>query len=300
MDRACTFDDDIQGTAGVTLAGLYSALRVTGDRLSDHKFLFLGAGEAGIGIGDLVVTGLMAEGVPGADAKLKCWFVDSKGLVVKSRTDLVEHKLPFAHDHAPVAGFQQAVETLRPTAIIGVSGMPRTFTQPVVETMARLNRRPIIFALSNPTSKSECTAEEAYRWTEGRAIFASGSPFKPVAYQGKTFVPGQGNNAYVFPGVGLGVIASQATRVTNEMFFVAAKTLAGMVAEKDYAQGRIYPDLRRIREVSAAIAAAVADVVFQRGLTTMKRPADLPGHIKAQMYDPTYMEYRSPGGVLSI
>jgi malate dehydrogenase (oxaloacetate-decarboxylating)(NADP+) len=300
MDRACTFDDDIQGTAGVTLAGLYSALRVTGDRLSDHKFLFLGAGEAGIGIGDLIVTGLKAEGVPESDAKLKCWFVDSKGLVVKSRTDLVEHKLPFAHDHAPVAGFQQAVETLRPTAIIGVSGMPRTFTQPIVETMARLNRRPIVFALSNPTSKSECTAEEAYRWTEGRVIFASGSPFKPVAYQGKTFVPGQGNNAYVFPGVGLGVIASQATRVTNEMFFVAAKTLAGMVAEKDYEQGRIYPDLRRIREVSAAIATAVADVVFQRGLTTMKRPADLPAHIKAQMYDPTYMEYRSPGVVPSI
>jgi malate dehydrogenase (oxaloacetate-decarboxylating)(NADP+) len=178
--------------------------------------------------------------------------------------------------------------------------MPRTFTQPIVETMARLNRRPIVFALSNPTSKSECTAEEAYRWTEGRVIFASGSPFKPVAYQGKTFVPGQGNNAYVFPGVGLGVIASQATRVTNEMFFVAAKTLAGMVAEKDYEQGRIYPDLRRIREVSAAIATAVADVVFQRGLTTMKRPADLPAHIKAQMYDPTYMEYRSPGVVPSI
>ena len=296
MDRACTFDDDIQGTAGVTLAGLYSALRVTGGRLSDHKFLFLGAGEAGIGIGDLIVTGLMAEGVPEADAKLKCWFVDSKGLVVKSRTDLVEHKLPYAHDHAPVAGFREAVESLRPTAIIGVSGMPRTFTQPVVETMARLNRRPIVFALSNPTSKSECTAEEAYRWSEGRAIFASGSPFKPVAYQGKTFVPGQGNNAYVFPGVGLGVIASQAARVTNEMFFVAAKTLAGMVTETDYEQGRIYPDLRRIREVSAAIAVAVADVVFQRGLTTMKRPADLPAHVKSQMYDPTYMEYRSPGG----
>jgi malate dehydrogenase (oxaloacetate-decarboxylating)(NADP+) len=292
-DRACTFDDDIQGTAGVTLAGLYSALRITGNRLSDQKVLFLGAGEAGIGIGDLIVTGLAAEGMPEAEAKLRCWFVDSKGLVVSSRTDLVEHKLPYAHDHAPAMGFLQAVESLRPTAIIGVSGMPRTFTQPVVEAMARLNRRPIVFALSNPTSKAECTAEEAYQWSEGRAIFASGSPFKPVTYNGKTFVPGQGNNAYVFPGVGLGVIASQATRVTNEMFFVAAKTLAGMVTDKDYEQGRIYPDLKRIREVSAAIAAAVAEVVYRRGLTTMKRPADLEALVKAQMYDPAYMEYRS-------
>jgi malate dehydrogenase (oxaloacetate-decarboxylating)(NADP+) len=299
-DRACTFDDDIQGTAGVTLAGLYSALRITGNRLSDQKVLFLGAGEAGIGIGDLIVTGLVAEGMPEAEARLRCWFVDSKGLVVKSRTDLVEHKLPYAHDHAPAAGFLQAVESLRPTAVIGVSGMPRTFTQPVVEAMARLNRRPIIFALSNPTSKAECTAEEAYQWSEGRAIFASGSPFKPVAYNGKTFVPGQGNNAYVFPGVGLGVIASQATRVTNEMFFAAAKTLAGMVTDQDYEQGRIYPDLKRIREVSAAIAVAVAEVVYRRGLTTMKRPADLQALVKAQMYDPTYMEYRSPAGVPSI
>jgi malate dehydrogenase (oxaloacetate-decarboxylating)(NADP+) len=170
--------------------------------------------------------------------------------------------------------------------------MPRTFTQPIVEAMARVNRRPIVLALSNPTSKSECTAEQAYEWSEGRAIFASGSPFKPVEYKGRTFVPGQGNNAYVFPGVGLGVIASHATRVTDEMFFAAAKTLAGMVTEKDYDQGRIYPELGRIREVSAAIALAVAEVVFQRGLTAMKRPADLHAHIKAQMYDPTYPEYR--------
>ena len=291
-DRACTFDDDIQGTAGVTLAGLYSALRVTGNRLTDQKFLFLGAGEAGIGIGDLIVTGLTAEGMTEAEAKLRCWFVDSKGLVVKSRTDLVPHKRPFAHDHPPVADFLAAVESLRPTAIIGVSGMPRTFTQPVVEAMARWNRRPIVFALSNPTSKSECTAEQAYLWSEGRAIFASGSPFKPVVYNGKTFVPGQGNNAYVFPGVGLGVIASQATRVSDEMFFVAAKTLAGMVQEKDYELGRIYPDLGRIREVSGAIAAAVAEVAYTRGLTAMKRPADLHTLVKSHMYDPAYPEYR--------
>src|SRR5512134_2470790 len=293
-DRACTFDDDIQGTAAVTLAWMYSALRITGNKLTDHKFLFLGAGEAGIGIGDLIVTGLTAEGMPEAEAKRRCWFVDSKGLVVKSRADLVEHKLPYAHDHAPVSDFLQAVESLKPTAIVGVSGMPRTFTMPIVEAMARLNPHPIVFALSNPTSKAECTAEEAYTWSDGRAVFASGSPFPPVTYKGKTFVPGQGNNAYIFPGVGLGVIASEATRVTDEMFFVAAKTLAKMVTAEDYAKGRIYPGLDRIREVSAAIAIAVAEVAYRGGLTTMKRPNDLPAYIQAQMYDPTHVEYIPP------
>ena len=290
-NRSCTFDDDIQGTAGVTLAGLYSALGITGNRLSDHKFLFLGAGEAGIGIGDLIVTGLMAEGMAEGDARRKCWYVDSKGLVVKGRTDLVHHKLPYAHDHAFIGDLLQAVETIRPTALIGVSGMPRTFTKPVVEAMARMNRRPILFALSNPTSKSECTAEEAYAWTEGAVIFASGSPFPPVTYQGKTFLPGQGNNAYIFPGVGLGVIATEAERVTDEMFFVAARTLSKLVTPEDYAKGRIYPGLERIREVSAAIAVAVAEVAFRDGLTRMKRPADLPEYVKAQMYDPTHAEY---------
>jgi malate dehydrogenase (oxaloacetate-decarboxylating)(NADP+) len=290
-DLACTFDDDIQGTAAVVLAGLYSALRITGNKLTDHRFLFLGAGEAGIGIGDLIVTGLTAEGLPEDEARRRCCFVDSKGLVVKSRADLVEHKRPYAHDLAPVSGFLEAIESLKPTAIIGVSGMPRTFTKPIVEAMARINRRPIVFALSNPTSKAECTAEEAYAWSEGSAIFASGSPFPPVTCKGKTFVPGQGNNAYIFPGVGLGVIASEATRVTDEMFFVAARKLADLVSEDDLAQGRIFPSLTRIREVSAVIATAVAEVAFKRSLTKMNRPSDLSAHIKAQMYDPTYKEY---------
>jgi malate dehydrogenase (oxaloacetate-decarboxylating)(NADP+) len=290
-DRACVFDDDIQGTGGVTLAGIYSALRVTGGRLSDQKFLFLGAGEAGIGIGDLIVTGLVAEGMPEAEARRRCWYVDIKGLVVKSRTDLSQHHLPFAHDHAFIGDFLQAVETIRPTAIIGVSGAPRLFNQPVIEAMARINRRPIVFALSNPTSKSECTAEEAYAWSEGRVVFASGSPFPPVTYGGKTFAPGQSNNSYIFPGVGLGVLASEATRITDEMFFAAAKALAGTVTEEDRAAGRIFPRLARIREVSVAIAVAVADVAFQRGLTKMNRPPDLAAHIQAQMYDPSYAEY---------
>lgn len=290
-DRACTFDDDIQGTAGVTLAGLYAALRLTGNRLTDHKFLFLGAGEAGIGIGDLIVMGLKKESLSDADARRRCWFVDSKGLVVKGRTDLVEHKRPYAHDHPPEKDFLRAVEAIQPTALIGVSGTPSTFTKPVVEAMAKRNQRPIILALSNPTSKAECTAEEAYTWSGGRAIFASGSPFKPVTLAGRRFVPGQGNNSYIFPGVGLGVMASEATRVTDEMFFVAATTLASLVTESDLAEGRIYPGLARIREVSATIGTAVAEVAFQRGLAKIPRPANLRAYVEAQMYDPSYVDY---------
>ncbi len=290
-DRICTFNDDIQGTAGVTLSGAYSSLRLTGGKLTDMRFLFQGAGEAGIGIGDLIVEALKAEGLTEAEAHRRCWFVDSKGLVVRSRTDLASHKLPYAHDHAPVATLLEAVETLKPTMLIGVSGMAQAFTEAVVRAMGRLNRRPVIFALSNPTSQAECTAEQAYAWSEGRAIFASGSPFGPVTLNGVTHIPGQGNNSYIFPGVGLGVVASEATRVTDEMFFLAARTLASLVTDADLQLGRVFPDLKRIREVSATIATAVADNVFQRGLTRLRRPADLAAHIKSTMYDPQYSVY---------
>lgn len=290
-DRACTFNDDIQGTAGVTLAGLLSSEALTGLPLPRQRILFLGAGEAGIGIGDLIVEALRLAGVPEADARRQCWFVDSKGLVTKGRTDLVEHKLRFAHEHAPTATLLEAVEALKPTALVGVSGMPQTFTEPIVRAMARINPRPVVFALSNPTSKAECTAEQCYAWTEGRGIFASGSPFAPVVLDGVTHVPGQGNNSYIFPGVGLGVIASESTRVTDEMFYVAARTLAGLVTPADLGVGRLYPELGRIREVSLAIGTAVAEVAFARGLTRMPRPADLTAHVRGTMFDPTYPAY---------
>ena len=208
--------------------------------------------------------------------------------VVQDRTDLADHKLPYAHPHAPLTDLLSAVEALRPTALIGVAGMPRTFTQPVVEAMARINARPIIFALSNPTSKSECTAEQAYQWTNGQAIFASGSPFDPVTVQGKTFVPGQGNNAYIFPGVGLGVVASGAERVTDKMFMAAAKVLASLTAPEDLAQGRIYPSLTRIRDVSAAIATAVAELAYKHGIARHPRPEDVAAFVRTQMYEPEY------------
>lgn len=289
--KVCCFNDDIQGTAAVILAGVYSALRITQGSLKNQIILFQGAGEAGIGIGDLIVSAMQAEGVPADEARQHCWFVDSKGLVVKSRKDLAEHKLPYAHDHASCPDLQRAIDSLKPTVLIGVSGMPKAFTQPIVESMSKLNQRPVIFALSNPTSKAECSAEEAYTWSQGRAIFASGSPFNPVTYHGKTFVPGQGNNTYIFPGVGLGVIACEAKHVTAPMFFTAAKTLANHVLESDLAQGRIFPALTRIQEVSAAIAAAVAEVAYDEKLARKKRPKDLLAFIKSLMFVPHYTSY---------
>ena len=290
-NRYCMFNDDIQGTASVALAGLYSALRITGGKISQQRLLFLGAGEAAIGIGDLVSSAMTEEGLSLSEAHANCWFVDSKGLVVKSRTDLVEHKKPYAHDFPFHQDLLSAVEALKPTAIIGVSGQPKTFTPAIIEAMARINERPIIFALSNPTSKAECTSEEAYRHTKGRAIFASGSPFPTVTMDGRTFVPGQANNAYIFPGVGLGVIAAQATRVTDEMFTAAAKTLVAQVTEEDLQTGCLFPSLSRIRNVSATIALAVAKVVFTRGLTSIAEPADLSGHIRSIMYEPDFHPY---------
>jgi malate dehydrogenase (oxaloacetate-decarboxylating)(NADP+) len=287
-DKACVFNDDIQGTAAVALAGLLSALRATGGNLNDQKLLFLGAGEAATGIADLVVSAMVAQGASEAEALRRNWLVDSRGLVVKDRPGLTEHKLRFAHDQAPIGDFLTAIRTLKPTAIIGVAAVGGAFTPEVLQAMTEINDRPIVFALSNPTSKSECTAEEAYRHTEGRALFACGSPYDPVQLNGKTLVPRQGNNSYIFPGVGLGAIAAGARLVTDEMFMAAAYTLAHLVDETDIQQGSLYPSLPRIREVSAHIGAAVAEVAYRRGLATGHVPNDLIGHVQSQMYDPHY------------
>jgi len=287
-DQINVFNDDIQGTAAVALAGLFSALRVSGGKLADQRVLFLGAGEAATGIADLVVSAMMAEGVSEAEALRRTWLVDSRGLVVKDRAGLTDHKLRYAHDHAPVGDFLTAIRTLRPTAIIGVAAVGGAFTPEVLQTMAEINDWPIVFALSNPTSKGECSAEEAYRHTGGRALFACGSPYAPVQLDGKTFVPRQGNNSYIFPGVGLGATASGSRLVTDEMFMAAAHTLAYLVSQDDIEQGSLYPALPRIREVSAHIAVAVAEVAYRRGLATVPRPNDMMAFIESQMYDPHY------------
>ena len=287
-DRVCTFNDDIQGTAAVVLAGIFSALRITGGKLAEQRILFFGAGEAATGIANLIATAMSEQGLDAGEARKRCWLFDSHGLVVASRRDLAAHKRPFAHAHDSIADFPSAVRELRPSAIVGVAAVGGTFTGEVLEDMARINRQPIVLALSNPTSKAECTAEQAYRHTGGRALFACGSPFDPVTLEGKSYVPRQGNNSYIFPGVGLGVIASGARRVTDAMFMAAARTLAGLVTEGDLGQGSLYPALPRIREVSAHIAAAVAQVAYQGELASGKAPADVLAYVKSQMYDPRY------------
>ena len=290
-NKICTFNDDIQGTAAVVLSGLFSALRLTKRPLKEQQILFFGAGEAGIGIGSLIASAIAGEGLKIEDARKHCWFVDSKGLVIKSRDHLAEHKLHFAHDFKTCPDLLSAIHALKPTAVIGVSTIAKAFNKDVVEAMAKYNERPMVFALSNPTSKAECSAEEAYTWSKGKAIYASGSPFPACTYEGKTFVPGQGNNAYVFPGIGLGIVAAEAKHVTDRMFSEAAKALAAQVQTSDLDVGRIYPSLKRIQEVSAHIGAAVAEVAFKDNLARVKRPADVLAFVKASMWQPRYESY---------
>jgi len=290
-DRIPTFNDDIQGTAAVALAGILSALRITGGALAEQTLLFQGAGEAASGIADLAVQAMVANGMDAAQARRRCWLVDSKGLVVRQRADLAAHKQPYAHDHAPLSTLLDAVKALRPTAIIGVAAVGGAFTEDVVRAMAAQNKRPIVFALSNPTSKSECTAGHAYKWSEGRALFACGSPFDPVTMDGRTHVPRQGNNSYIFPGVGLGVIVSGASRVPDEMFMAAAHTLAKQVTDDDLRQGSLYPPLKNVRDVSAHIAAAVAKIAFAKGLASVAEPPDVLAFVRSKMYEPRYADY---------
>ena len=290
-ERIPTFNDDIQGTAAVTLAGIISALRVTGGRLVDQTILFQGAGEAATGIANLTVAAMVAQGLSQDAARRRCWLVDSQGLVVASRTGLAAHKQAFAHEHAPVADLLAAVKALKPTAIVGVAAVGGAFTDKVLAEMARLNDHPIVFALSNPTSKAECTAEQAYTATQGRALFACGSPFDPVSIGSRTLVPRQGNNSYIFPGVGLGAIVSRTSRITDAMFMAAATTLAGLVESSDLAQGSLYPALARVREVSAHIAAAVAKIAFAERLAGVPEPSDVLAFVRSRMYEPRYADY---------
>lgn len=284
----CVFDDDIQGTGSVALAGIIASERINGMSISDHKFLILGSGEAGIGIANQIVCAMVARGMDKEEAQCLCWFTDSKGLVVKSRNDLNEQKLIYAQDHPESNDLLEIVNSIQPTGIIAVTGIPGLISRDVAQAMSQLNERPLLFALSNPTSKSECTARQAYEWTHCRGIFASGSPFRAVDCGGKTFVPGQANNAYIFPGVGLGILAAEASHVVDEMFLAAAEALAENVTDQDLALGRIYPSLRRIREVSVDIATAVADIAYDHGIARRPRPEDLPAYVRSLMFEPEY------------
>ncbi len=287
-NKTCMFNDDIQGTAGVTLAGLIAALRVTRGKLKQQTLLFVGAGSANIGIGNLVAGAIAHEGIDLAEARRRCWFMDNKGLIVKGRDRLKPYTLPYAHEHEPVTGIAEAIKQLRPTVLIGATGARGIFTRDVIEAMSRTHERPVVFALSNPTSRSEATAEEVYSWSEGRAVFASGSPFDPVTVAGRTFFPGQSNNVYIFPGIGLGVTACRIRRVTDGMFRAAAQAVAESVTEESLSRGHLFPELERIREVSLAIAVAISRLAFDQGLSEIDQPADLREHIAARMYEPNY------------
>ncbi|GLT25487.1 hypothetical protein SLA2020_006110 [Shorea laevis] len=289
------FNDDIQGTASVVLAGLIASLKLLGGTLADHTFLFLGAGEAGTGIAELIALEISKQtNASMEESRKKIWLVDSKGLIVSSRKESLQHfKQPWAHEHEPVKELVNAVKAIKPTILIGTSGVGKTFTREVVEAMAALNEKPLIMALSNPTSQAECTAEEAYAWTEGRAIFASGSPFDPVEYNGKLNVPGQANNAYIFPGFGLGVIISGAIRVHEDMLLAASEALAEQVTQENYDKGLIYPPFANIRKISAHIAAKVAAKAYELGLASrLPQPEDLVKCAESSMYSPTYRTYR--------
>jgi malate dehydrogenase (oxaloacetate-decarboxylating)(NADP+) len=289
-EKICTFNDDIQGTAGVALAGMFAALRLNGQKLAEQRFLFLGAGSAATGIAELISLAMAREGLDLAAARQCNTLFDINGLLVKSRTDLADFQKPFVQNREPISNFAEAIKALRPTAIIGVSTVPKLFTREVIEAMAAINERPIIFPYSNPTSRSECTAEEAYRWSEGRAIFASGSPFPPVEYGGRRFVPGQGNNVYIFPAMGMAVFATEAKRVTEEMFIVAAQAVAEQVTEEDLSVGLIYPPQSRILETSLHVAERVAAYIFDKGLARVPRPDDIGALIRARAYHPVYPE----------
>jgi malate dehydrogenase (oxaloacetate-decarboxylating)(NADP+) len=284
-DRVLCFNDDIQGTAAVALAGVYASTRITGRAFRDLRIMFLGAGSAATGIADLMTSALVNEGLSLPDARSRLWFVDKMGLVVKGRTDLMPHNLPYAHDQ-PALDFVGAIDRLKPHVLIGATGVSGTFTEQVVERMSRINARPVLFALSNPTSKAECTAEQAYTWSRGQAVFASGSPFGPVKKDGQEFHPRQGNNAYVFPGIGLGVVACRARYIPEEMFLTAARTLAGLVTAQDLARGSLYPPLRNIRQISLAIAVNVAETAYAMKLARAGRPRGLRNAIGRFMYEP--------------
>ena len=274
----CTFNDDIRGTAAVVVAGVYTALRITGQAMRDQRIVLGGAGASAQGIANLVVSALREAGLSYGEARQRISTVDSRGLVTQARTEIEDFKAAYARPVEEVATYacndrahitlQETIRNFAPTILVGTSGAPGLFTEPVVRAMAAVNDRPIVFPLSNPTSKSECTAEEAIRWSDGRAIVATGSPSDPVAYRSRTYRVGQGNNAFILPGVGLGLWAGAVRRVTDTMFLDAARALAHLVSLADLDQGAVYPELTRIRECSHAVACAVIRRAVSEGLAS--------------------------------
>ncbi len=287
-DKVCTYNDDIQGTAAIATAGFISISRLMGKPFTDQKFLFFGAGAAAFGIADLLVQKFQKDGLSREEALEHIWMFDVNGLLVQSRTDLADYQQQFAHQGNPTNDLETAILQVKPTAIIGVSTVGGAFNQQVIENMSLINERPIIFPYSNPTSHSECTAEQAYIWSKGKAIFASGSPFAPVVYEGKKFTPGQGNNVFIFPAMGLALFATQAKRVIDLLFITAAEAVAEQVSQQDFEMGLIYPSVKNILNVSVNVAIKIAEVIFESGLAGVEKPNDIVVFVKSKMYVPMY------------
>jgi malate dehydrogenase (oxaloacetate-decarboxylating)(NADP+) len=288
-NKYCVYNDDVQGTAGITLAGMINAAKLKGTKLKDEKYMFLGAGSAGIGLADLLCSALVGQGMSLKEAQSRVYMFDVNGLLESTRKDLLDFQLPYAHKHAPTRDFVAAIESIKPTTIIGVSTIGGAFNQKVIEVMARINERPVILALSNPTEHAECTPEQAYTWSNGKAIYAAGVQFEPVDYNGQTFLPGQANNFYIFPAVGMAIFATQAKRVTDEMFIEAGQAVADQVPANLLKQGLLYPLQSNILETEIQTAARVAKLVFDSNLAGVPRPTDMVTFIRQHVYKPEYV-----------
>ncbi|CAK5050128.1 unnamed protein product [Meloidogyne enterolobii] len=285
----CMFNDDIQGTASVVVAGLLACTRVTKKKMSESSYVFLGAGGAALGIAEMVVLQMQNEGLSKEDACSKIYLMDVDGLITTSRKNIEDRHIPFAKNMEPTRSLLEVVKTVRPNALIGASTVGGAFTREIIETMAEINLRPIIFALSNPTDKAECTAENAFRYTKGSVLFASGSPFKNVEMHGRIYKPGQGNNAYIFPGIALAAILFKLSTINNNLFLLAANTVAECVSDKCLAEGRIYSRLKDIKEISIKIAIKIANECYKDGTAKLyPEPEDKEMFIRSQLYSVKY------------
>jgi len=291
QDNYCVYNDDVQGTASITLAGMINATKLKGTKLKDEKYLFLGAGSAAIGLSNLLCSALVAEGMPLKEAQSKIHLFDVNGLLESTRKDLVDFQRCYAHPHAPTRDFLTAIESIKPSTIIGVSTIGGAFTFDVVAAMAKINNRPVIFALSNPTEHAECSAKQAYEWSNGKAIYAAGVPFAPVIFNKQTFMPGQANNFFIFPAIGMAVFATKAKRVTDEMFIEAAHAVASQVPDDLLKQGLMYPLQSNIFEVEIQTATRVAKLVFDAKLAQVERPNDIEAFIREHVYKPAYQKF---------
>jgi malate dehydrogenase (oxaloacetate-decarboxylating)(NADP+) len=287
-DKVCCYNDDIQGTGSVILAALYNALKISKERFKDQRILMFGAGSAGVGISGMIVSALALEGVSAEAARGQISLFDVKGLIEPARTGLDAEQKQYAHKHAPTTSLLDAINSIKPTILIGTSTVGKTFTKEVLEAMSKLNPRPVIFALSNPTDHAECTAEQAYTWSEGKAIYAAGVQFPPVKLGGKTYLPTQANNVYIFPAVCLAVYVTASKRVPDELFIEAARALSDLVTSHQLDQGLLLPPQKDILQIEIKTAITVAEKVFELGLARIDKPADIAKLVNSSLYKPEY------------